>query len=311
MALLFSSGADDPARWRAELNARLPDLDFRVWPDAVGDPLDIEYALAWRPKPGALRAFPNLKAIFSLGAGVDHLFRDPDLPAGVPVVRLVDKALTRNMTQYVLHWVLHHHRAFQQYAELQHRGEWRTLPVPDPPERRRVGVMGLGVLGKAVARALLGLGFTVAGWSRTPKHVAGVESFAGDAGLAPFLGRLDVLVCLLPLTPETGGIIDKRTLSALPAGAYLINVARGGHLVDEDLVEALDSGHVAGATLDVFREEPLPEAHPFWAHPRVAVTPHIASQTDPRSAADEVAANIRRIRAGERPINIADPTRGY
>jgi len=311
MALLFSSKGDDPARWRAELNARLPDLEFRVWPDGVGDPLEIEYALAWRPKPGALRAFPNLKAIFSLGAGVDHVFRDADLPAGVPVVRLVDKALTRNMTEYVLHWVLHYHRGFPQYAELQRRGEWRALSIPDPPQRKRVGIMGLGVLGGAVARALLGLGFTVAGWSRTSKHIDGVESFAGDAGLSPFLGRLHILVCLLPLTPETDGIIDRRTLSTLPAGAFVINVARGGHVVEEDLVAALDAGHVAGATLDVFREEPLPENHPFWRHPRVIVTPHVASQTDPRSAADEVAANILRIRAGQPPINIADPIQGY
>jgi glyoxylate/hydroxypyruvate reductase A len=258
-----------------------------------------------------LRAYPNLKAIFSLGAGVDHLFRDADLPAGVPVVRLVDKALTRNMTEYVVHWVLHYHRGFPQYAELQRRGEWRALPVPDPPERKRVGIMGLGVLGGDVARALLGLGFTVAGWSRTPKQIDGVESFAGDAGLVPFLSRLHNLVCLLPLTPETEGIIDRQTLSALPPGAFVINVARGGHLVEEDLLAALDAGHIAGATLDVFRTEPLPEDHPFWHHPRVVVTPHVASQTDPRSAADEVAANIRRIRAGQPPINIADPTRGY
>jgi glyoxylate/hydroxypyruvate reductase len=311
MALLFSSKGDDPSRWRAELGARLPDLEFRVWPDQIGDPLEIEYALAWRPKPGALRAYPNLKAIFSLGAGVDHLFRDPELPAGVPVVRLVDKALTRNMTEYVLHWVLHHHRGFRQYAKLQRRGEWRTLPIPDPPERKRIGIMGLGVLGSAVARALLGLGFTVAGWSRTSKHIDGVESFAAEAGLAPFLGRLDVLVCLLPLTPETDGIIDRQTFSTLPAGAYLINVARGGHVIEDDLLAALDSGHLAGATLDVFRQEPLPEDHPFWGHPSVVVTPHVASQTDPRSAADEVAANIRRIRAGEPPINIADPAKGY
>lgn len=311
MALLFSSKGDDPARWRAELSARLPDLEFRVWPAGVGDPLEIDYALAWRPKPGALRAFPNLKAIFSLGAGVDHLFRDPNLPAGVPVVRLVDKALTRNMTEYVVHWVLHHHRGFRQYAELQRQGEWRTLPIPDPPARKRVGIMGLGVLGGAVARALLGLGFTVVGWSRTAKHIDGVESFAGDGGLASFLGRLHILVCLLPLTPETEGIIDRRTLSALPAGAFVINVARGGHVVEQDLLAALDSRHVAGATLDVFREEPLPEGHPFWSHPRVIVTPHVASQTDPRSAADEVAANIRLIRAGKSPINIADPAQGY
>jgi glyoxylate/hydroxypyruvate reductase A len=171
--------------------------------------------------------------------------------------------------------------------------------------------MGLGVLGGAVARALLGLGFTVAGWSRTPKQIDGVESYAGDAGLAPFLSELHILVCLLPLTPETEGIIDKETFATLPAGAFVINVARGGHVIEEDLLAALDAGHVAGATLDVFREEPLPEDHPFWRHPRVTVTPHIASQTDPRSAADEVAANICRIRAGQPPLNIADPAKGY
>lgn len=311
MALLFSSKGDDPTRWRAELESRLPDLDFRVWPDEIGDPQDIEYALAWRPKPRALRAFLNLKAIFSLGAGVDHLFRDPDLPAGVPVVRLVDKALTRNMTEYVVHGVLNYHRGFHLYADLQRAGEWRTLPIPDPPDRKRVGIMGLGVLGATVARALLGLGFTVAGWSRTSKHIDGVESFVGDHGLAPFLGGSHILVCLLPLTPETEGIIDQRTLAALSPGAFVINVARGGHMVEEDLLAALETGHIAGATLDVFREEPLHQDHPFWRHPRVIVTPHIASQTDPRSAADQVVANIRRIRAGKPPTDIADPAQGY
>lgn len=311
MALLFTSKYDDPAAWRAALAAELPDEDFRVWPDEEGDPEEIEFALAWGPKRGELARFPNLKAIFSLGAGVEHLFRDPDLPPGVPVVRLVDPGLTLRMTEYVVHWVLHFHRGFHAYAESQRRGAWEQRPAPAPPEKRRVGILGLGALGSDAAETLAALGFDVAGWSRSPKDLDDVRCFSGADAFHPFLSELDIAVCLLPLTDETRGLIDRRALAALPQGAYLINAGRGPQVVEQDLLDALESGHIGAATLDVFEIEPLRDGHPFWTHPKVIITPHVASQTSPDTAVPEIAANIRRIRSGEAPYPTADRARGY
>lgn len=311
MALLFTSKYDDAQAWRAAMAANLPGEEFRVWPDETGNPGDIEFVLAWGPKRGELARFPNLKAILSLGAGVEHLFRDPDLPRGVPVVRLVDPGLTLRMTEYVVHWVLHFHRGFHAYSVSQRRGEWRQRPAPPPPQKRRVGVLGLGVLGSDAARALVRLGFNVAGWSRNPKQIDGVECLAGADALLPFLSHLDIAVCLLPLTDETRAIIDRRALAALPKGACLINAGRGPQVVEQDLLDGLDSGHLEAVTLDVFEIEPLRDSHPFWTHPKVIVTPHIASQTSPDTAAPEIAANIRRVWSGEAPYPIADRDRGY
>ena len=307
MALLFYSPDDDPGRWQKALARHLADLDFRVWPDGLGEAAEIEFTLVWRPPPGMLDGLPGLKAVFSLGAGVEHI---SDPPPGVPVVRLVDPALTIGMTEYVSARVLHYFREFPRYAESQRRGEWRKRPFRQAAECR-VGVMGLGVLGGDAAAALTTLGFSVAGWSRTEKRLDGIESFHGESGLMPFLERTDILVCLLPLTPETEDIIDARALAALPRGAYLINAARGGHVDEDALLAALDSGHLAGATLDVFKTEPLPAGHPFWRAPSITITPHIASLTVPDSAAAEIAANIARIRDGREPLHAVVPARGY
>ena len=316
MALLFSSQTDDADLWRDALAHELPDLDFRVWTPGGeagadgGDPADIEYALVWAPKKGALKKFPNLKAIFSLGAGVDHLMDGRDLPQGVPVVRLVDPGLTRGMREYVIYWVLHHHRHFGEYERLVAQKRWRQLPQADT-RKRRVGILGLGILGADAAAKLGALEIDIAGWSRTHKDLEGVTGFHGAEGLGPFLERTEILVCLLPLTPETEGIINADTLARLPRGAVVINAARGGHVVDDDLIKALDAGHLAAATLDVFHTEPLPDDHPFWDHPKVTVTPHVASLTVPATAAEAVAVNIRRIRAGQPPEPIVDPEAGY
>jgi len=310
MALLFSCSWADHEAWRAAFAAEMPDLEFRLWPDEIGDPAEIDFALVWAPERGDLRRYENLRAIFSLGAGVDHVLRDPDLPTDVPLVRLVDPVLTQRMTEYVAHWVMHYHRDFHRFAAQQRHADWREWPTRDR-DTRSVGILGLGELGGAAAHALAQAGFRVAGWSRSAKEIDGVESFVGASAFHPFLARTEILVCLLPLTPETEGIIDSEALSALPEGAAVINAARGGHLVEDELLQALDSGHVSGATLDVFRTEPLPGDHPFWRHPAVTITPHIAALNDPRSATASIAANIRRIRSGHAPVHVVDRTRGY
>lgn len=310
-AVVFISEEDNPERWQRALAPHLPGLDWRVWPDAIGDAADITVALVWRPRPGALKDFPNLKAIYNLGAGVEMLLGDPTLPRHLPLIRMVDPALTAGMTEYVVHRVLHYHRRFDLFANRQRDRVWKWMDAPET-SARRVGILGLGVLGRDAAEKLSGLGFrSIAGWSRTPQEVAGVEGFHGPDGLAPFLERSEILVCLLPLTPETTGIINAQTLARLPEGAFVVNAARGGHVVEADLLAALDAGHIAGAALDVFAAEPLPADSPLWGHPNVMVTPHIASLSVPASAAPDIAANIRRIEAGETPTDLVDRERGY
>lgn len=310
MTILFQSKGDDPAKWRGLLQAELPDEEIRIHPDELGDPAEIDYALAWKPPPGMLKQLTNLKAIFSLGAGIDHLASDPELPRDVPVVRLVDYGLTVGMTEFVVFAVLKHHRRIREYQEQQRDHDWRPLPVPIADDRR-VGILGLGELGADAARALAGLRFQVAGWSNSRKEIAGVESFAGQRELGRFLTRTDILVNLLPLTDETRGILNRQTLGELPKGAALVNVARGPHLVEDDLLELLETGQISEATLDVFHEEPLPADSPFWDHPRVLVTPHVAAVTPAETAAKVIAENIRRIKRGERPEPVVDLAKGY
>lgn len=309
MALIFRSEIDRADSWRDALARHMPELEFRDW-DAPGEVDDIEFALVWKPPPGGLKRFPNLKAIFSLGAGVDHLFADPDLPDGVPVVRMVEPELTRGMVEYVVLHVLRHHRRQRELGAWQRAGKWEMIVSPTAPSRR-VGIMGLGVLGSAAARALVSLEFDVAGWSRAAKAIAGVESFHGADGLQAFLARTEILVCLLPSTPATENILNADLFVALPRGASLINAGRGRQQVEEDILTVLESGQLSEATLDVFRTEPLPEDHPFWRHPRVTVTPHNASVTDPDSAGRQVVEDIRRCLRGEPLANVVDPKSEY
>ena len=309
MALLFRSTVDSAARWRAQLARLTQELEVRVWPE-IGDPAEIDYALVWRPEPGFLASLPNLKLILSLGAGVDHLLGDPRLPLHLPIVRLVDPHMTDAMSEYVVLQVLRLHRRDLDYRTQQEAGVWRELDQQNAGERR-IGILGLGELGQDAAKKLKALGFDVAGWSRNHKCLAGIESYAGAAGLAPLLVRSEILVCLLPLTAKTESILNATTLALLPKGAALVNAARGAHLVEEDLLAALASGQISAAVLDVFREEPLPVDHPFWHHPRVIITPHVAAFTNPATAAPIILDNIRRFEEGRPLLNRVDPARGY
>ncbi len=310
MAILLSTKASTMQDWRAALLAIDPELDVRLFPDA-GAPEEIEAAVVWTSHDMAeLRRYPNLKLVVSMGAGVDHLLRPPGPPPGVPVARLVDVRLTQAMSEWVLLNVLRFHRQDPEYRRQQRERVWEELDAPDT-QQRRIGFLGLGALGSDAARKLLSLGFPVLGWSRRPKSVAGVHAFHGEEGLAQMLRRTDILVCLLPLTPATRGIINARHLSLLPRGSYVINGARGGHVVDADLLAALDSGQVAGAALDVFDPEPLPPEHPYWGNAKVVMTPHAASITIPSSVAPQVVDNIRRMREGRALINLVDFSAGY
>ncbi len=312
MALLFSSINDDAERWRNILVRELPDIDFRIWThdgNEIGNPKEIEYVLTWQPKVGAFKNLPNLKYIFSLGAGVDHL-KNKELPKKIPVVRLMDPGLTRGMSEYVLFWVLYHHRRMGDYFQNAQQTKWKQFPQANTCIRN-IGIMGLGVLGLDSAKKLKALGFNVHGWTRSSKKIEGISTFHGKEEFYDFLRRSEILVCLLPLTPETEGIINTETITRLPKGATIINPARGGHIIDNDLIQAIDNGHISDAVLDVFHSEPLPEKHPFWTHPKINITPHIASLTVPETAALVVADNIRRIRSGQLPEPIVDPKLGY
>jgi len=309
MPLLLLRTESNVDRWVNSLTAALPGVEVRLASETV-EAHRVKYAVVWNPPVDIFVGMSNLQAIFSVGAGVDHLSNDLHLPAGVPVIRMVDDGLTTGMVEYVLYQVLKFHREFYQYEQFQRQCEWRVLSQT-LAEHRRIGILGLGVLGQAVARQLSSMGFDVSGWSRTGKDLPAVQSFAGVDALEPFLRQTDILVCLLPLTDETRGIIDATMLSKLPRGAYLINAARGDHVVESDLLVALDQGHIKAAALDVFREEPLPVDNPLWGHPHVFITPHAAAQTGPESAALRIAEEVARVEAGVPPRNAVDMSRGY
>lgn len=308
-ALLFSSRLDDPAAWSKALAALMPDLDIRVSPE-LGDPAGIETALVWKPPPGEMAALPNLKLIINLGAGVDPLLADRTIPPHIPVARLGDGPMAQMMSQFVTFAVLRHHRDIAMYQRQQRAHEWR-YDLPIPSFERRVGIMGLGLLGGTAARTLAGLGFSVSGWARSPHAIEGVECFHGAAGLAPFLARTDILVVLLPLTRETRHIVGRDALYALPRGARLVNCGRGGTVDEDALLAALNDGQIGEATLDVFETEPLPADHPFWGMDNVLVLPHTGSIAIPEISARDVVENIRRVRAGEPLLNVVDRTKGY
>ena len=266
--------------------------------------------MVWRPEPGLLAALPNLKLILSLGAGVDHVLRDPQLPRDVPIVRLVDPYLIDAMSEYVALQVLRLHRQDLDYRAQQAAEMLARTP---PKKRRRAAgrILGFGEIGQDAGRKLAALGFPVSGWSRSDRTVAGLPPMPARRDYRICSAPSEILVCLLPLTPETEGILCARTFSQLPYGAGLINAGRGAHLVEGDLIPALASGQLSAAALDVFREEPLPPGHPFWRHLRILVTPHIAGVTNPTTAAAVILDTIRRYEQGQPLLNQIDPTRGY
>ncbi len=302
--------ACEKTRWWVEMLQRLlPEWQVAAFDD-IEDLADVRHAVVWRPRTGDLARFPNLDAIVSIGAGIDHVLADRDLPAGVPIIRTVGDDLTQRMREYVALHVLRHHRDMPRQLQAQTERDWHAIVAP-VAQNRTVGVLGLGNLGMAAAQTLAGLGFSCRGWSTAPRSVPGVETFAGPDGLNRLLVGCDILVNLLPLTGSTEGILNRALFDRLARGACIINCARGGHLVDADLLSALEDGQIKQATLDVFHVEPLPPDHPFWAHPSITVTPHVASQIDVVTGARLIAANLRAFHETGTCRDIVDGARGY
>jgi glyoxylate/hydroxypyruvate reductase A len=309
MRILLYRGDGVIAPWVHDFAAELPHAETVVWQEGESvAPCD--YAVLWAPPPALLDQLAHVKAIFLMGAGVDAILKFGDALPPVPIVRLGDAGMAEQMADYVAHAVLRYFRRFDEYEQQARQGIWRPL-APRDKRAFSVGVLGVGKLGTPVLRTLRQLGFPVRGWSRTPKDLPGVPCFAGMEALDEFLAGTRVLVCMLPLTPETSNLLDRARLSKLPEGAYLINVARGAQVAEPDLLALIRTGHIAGATLDVFRNEPLPAPHPFWSEPRITLTPHISALTIREDAVRQIAAKIKLLESGEQVADVVDRTLGY
>ena len=308
MSLLYKADPIRGLEWKALFAELAPEIDFRLWPE-IGDPEQVRHLVAWQAPQDLIDSLPNLEVLFSTGAGVDQ-FDLAGLPSRVDLVRLIDPGIIEGMVEYVVFATLALHRDMPAYLAAQREGRWAPLRLT-PAAARRVGVMGLGELGQAALQALRPFGFALAGWSRTRREIEGVRVFAGHTELPAFLAQSDILICLLPLTPETRGILCRESLALLPAGAGLVNAGRGGHLVETDLLTALDEGRLSAAVLDVLAQEPPAADHPFYLHPKILLTPHIAAMTHAASAARVVLANIRRHAAGEAMTGLVPRARGY
>jgi glyoxylate/hydroxypyruvate reductase A len=308
MSFVYKSEAARGAAWKRLFAEALPDLPFHVWPE-TGSPAAVRYLAVWQPPDDLAARFPALEVLFSVGAGVDQLDLRT-LPSSVKVVRMVEPGLTAGMTEYVTLSVLALHRGLPGYLDQQRRRVWQVAKSARA-EERRVGVLGLGVLGLAAIEALRAFGFSVSGWSRSRRDLGAVPCFAGQEELPGFLSSLDILVCLLPLTAETRGMLDARLFAAMPHGAGIVNVGRGGHLVQADLLTALESGQISAAILDVTDPEPPEQHDPLWAHPRVWITPHVASTTRADTGGEAIVENIRRHERGEAMLGLMDRSRGY
>ncbi|MGC2857803.1 2-hydroxyacid dehydrogenase [Novispirillum sp. DQ9] len=308
--LLFAAADPRPERWTELFERELAgDVEVIAWRND-GRVHDADYVVVWRPPSALFERERRLKAIFNMGAGVDGLIDQPGLPPGVPVIRLEDAGMSAQMAEFVIHQVVEHTRGMGLYRRQQRDGLWRAQR-PVEREGWPVGVLGLGSIGLRVARSLASLDYPVAGWVRTPREVSGIDVHAGASGLAPFLARTRIVINTLPLTAETRDVMDAAFFAALLPGAVVINVGRGEHLVDEDLVRAVAAGQVAAATLDVFRAEPLPPDHPFWRMPEITLTPHVAARTLREETVRQIVAKIRALEAGEAVSGVVDPGRGY
>lgn len=306
MSILLICTGRDPKVWVDAIKAKQPSTKLYVYPEPH-DPSEIDYVVTWKHPKGAFNKYPNLEVIASIGAGVDHIICDPEIPRSALITRVIDEQLTRDMSTFVLSLVLDKMRNISL-----HHSEKKWNPIPYKTlNDEKIGIMGLGVLGKAAALTLVNNGFQVSGWSKTAKHINGVTTFHGEKGLQTFLKDVSILVCLLPLTSATESILNKELFEQLPKGAYIINVARGEHLVELELLEMLDKEHLSGASLDVFKTEPLPEEHPFWKHPKVHVTPHIASVTDPNKVVSQLMENYKRFQNKEPLKNVVDLKKEY
>jgi len=306
--LLFrGDGVIEP--WVREFAALMPQAETVAWKEGAALP-PCDYAVVWSPTPALLDQLAHVRAIFLMGAGVDALLKLGDALPPVPIVRLGDAGMGVQMAEYVSHAVLRYYRHFDDYEQQARHGVWDPLPLT-PKEEFAVGIMGLGKLGLPVVEAMRLFGFPVRGWSRTPKDIPGVECFHGEEGLEPFLRGTKVLVCMLPLTPETANLLDRHNLGKLQPGAYLINVSRGAILAEPDLMTMIRSGQIAGATLDVFRHEPLPAPHPFWNEPRISITPHISALTVRHDAVRQILEKIAKLESGQPVDDIVDRDLGY
>ncbi|MCK1335122.1 glyoxylate/hydroxypyruvate reductase A [Bradyrhizobium sp. 38] len=308
MTVLYKANMVRGEEWARFFAQRAPDVPFRLWPD-IGDPADVRYLVAWVPPDDIATTFPNVELVFSVGAGVDQ-FDASKIPPHIPLVRMLEPGIAETMVEYVTMAVLALHRNLLDFIAQQKEQVWREIRIT-PARRRRVGVMGLGRLGQAVLERLKTFDFPLLGWNRSPREIGGVTCYAGADALPDFLAQADILVCLLPLTDETRGILNADMFARLPRGASLVNVGRGSHLVETDFLAALDSGALSGAVLDVTEPEPLPAGHPFWSHPRILLTPHNASMTSPDTAVDFVLDVIERHRRGEDLPGRVDRSRGY
>lgn len=308
MALLYKA---DPVRgehWRRLFAEHAPDIQWRAWPD-IGDPRDIRYLAAWQAPDDIETLLPNLEVLFALSAGVDQLDL-ARLPTTLPVVRLLDPGISQGMCEYASFAVLSLHRDMLRYRQQQAERCWQAHRLV-PAQQRRVGVMGLGLQARQILATLKTFGFALSGWARSEHHIDGVACFAGDEQLPAFLGQCDIVLCVLPLTEHTRGILNRQLFQQLPKGAALVNMGRGGHLVEADLLEALAEGQLSAAVLDVLEQEPAPADHPFWQHPQILLTPHIAAMTQPESAFGVLLENIRRHQRGEAMLGLVDRARSY
>ena len=301
---------EDMEVWSNGLQKAMPEMDIKVYPDD-GDVNEVEFAVVWKHPRGILKKYPNLKAILSLGAGVDHIISDPDLPEGLPIIRLVDKKLTHEMCLHALHWVLHFHSDQYLYRSQQLKRQW-IQQSSIQTEDRTIGIMGLGNIGRSIGELLVTQSFNVIGWGANQKSsLTDIKYYYGQDQLSDFLGRTNILINVLPLTSDTTNIITKKELSLLPKDSFIINIGRGGIINEEDLLTLLNDGHIKAAALDVFTQEPLPENNSLWDHPSVYITPHIAGQSNPNSAGQTISENIYRIQKGELPYPIYSRTNGY